>query len=90
MACGISAPQPKTEPGPWQRKPEILTTGLSGNSPYSFFNWVSFIVIVVELTSHNFKQVFQLVLRNQMSQMNGISGLSVDTVNKGTVSVMVG
>ena len=68
--CGISAPQPGTEPVPWQWKPEILTTGLPGNSLYSFFNWVSFIVIVVELTSHYFKQLFQLVLRNQMSQMS--------------------
>ena len=35
VACRILVPWPGNEPGPWQWKHRVLTTGLSGNSPES-------------------------------------------------------
>ena len=32
VACEISVPQPGTEPGPWQGKRQVLTTGWPGNA----------------------------------------------------------
>ena len=39
-ACGFLVPQPGIEPGPWQRKLQVLTTGLPGNFSTQEFVWI--------------------------------------------------
>lgn len=55
-----------------------------------FLNFFFLVLLVAELTNCCFKQPLAGIKETKMSQVSGIFGLSVDTVQKGTVFTIAG
>lgn len=87
-ACGILVPQPVTEPGPWQWKHEVLTTGLPGSSCQKHFKiqpqiHISFYIVTAVCLLLRFEKCFFKPVQFYCTYLCKKFNLSFKTLNTG-------